>query len=276
MNLPIMIDSGAFSAWTRNKPVDLQSYIAYLHRLKQRYPSQNMVFVNLDVIGDGEQSYNNWREMRRQGLDVIPVFHGNTDVKWLKLYLTHADHLAIGAVAKMHTVHRIERLDRVWSLYLTDDKGRPTVKVHGMGIGSFGILERYPWHSIDSTNWLKKGSYGHIWVPPFHGGQWCYNKAPLTVFVSDEAPKNTGDHFVTLSPQQQDMVMRYVRSVGFVWGRTKLHAKGPRSKPVIIQKGVSNFHGERKKINLLYVAQRCQLLPWPRRFKHKQKKGLVY
>lgn len=145
--IPLMIDSGAFSAWTRKEVISLDEYISFLKKHIVKYP--DVVYVNLDVIGNGKASYENWMAMRAAGLNPLAIYHATTDERWLKKYLHHTDHLGIGALAKMPSSSRTIILDRLWTKWLLDGHHMPTCKVHGMGISSFRHMKRYPWHSVD-------------------------------------------------------------------------------------------------------------------------------
>ena len=139
MTIKLCIDSGAYSAFTKGKVIDVDEYIQYLHNLLDTYPDYDIVYVNLDVIGDGAGSYKNWKIMREAGLTPMPIYHATTDIKWLKRYLKITDHIGLGAISNMSSAKRTWALDRLWDDYLTDDEGMPEVKVHGMGITSFPL-----------------------------------------------------------------------------------------------------------------------------------------
>src|SRR4051812_44347063 len=84
--MSILLDSGAYSAWTKGVVIDLPSYIQFIKKHRRMLAG----YVNLDVIPgqdgrrphDREQieaaaraSYRNLQLMRDAGLTPIPVFH---------------------------------------------------------------------------------------------------------------------------------------------------------------------------------------------------------
>src|SRR5690554_1780501 len=94
IRVKLMLDSGAFSAWKMNQPIDLRDYIDFLKQTDGLLES----YVALDVIpGQGgrmvrtyeaveasaKASYRNLEIMRDAGLRPIPVFHQGEDFKWL-------------------------------------------------------------------------------------------------------------------------------------------------------------------------------------------------
>ena len=83
--LRCILDSGAYSEWTARKdgkdikPIILEEYIKFI---KNNLEIIDHYFV-LDVIGDHKGTMENFREMERQGLTPIPVFHMGTSLSEL-------------------------------------------------------------------------------------------------------------------------------------------------------------------------------------------------
>src|SRR5262249_26315314 len=100
----ILLDSGAFSVFTRGHTIDLEKYAEFI--LGHRKMFRGGAF-NLDVISHPERaatyshnganaiasshpaeegarkSYENWLELRRLGVNTIPVFHLGEDETYL-------------------------------------------------------------------------------------------------------------------------------------------------------------------------------------------------
>src|SRR5262249_19631321 len=104
--MKIMIDSGAYTAWSRGgPPIDLGDYIEFLKC------NDWHCCISLDVIAGQDaqrewrsermeqaanQSYQNYARMRDAGLDPIPTFHQDEDFTWLDKYRADgADYIAI-------------------------------------------------------------------------------------------------------------------------------------------------------------------------------------
>ncbi len=140
-----ILDSGAFSAKYLGKPIDLDEYIEFV---KQNASYFEGGYFNLDVLDDGPISYRNWIEMRRQGLDPIPVYHVSTEGRWLQRYLRQTDYVAIGSLAganQLNVKRTLYALKRVWQQNFLDDKGQAKCKVHGLGVTSSNMIYRFPW-----------------------------------------------------------------------------------------------------------------------------------
>ncbi len=97
MTTDLLLDSGAYSAKTQKKRLDIDDYIDYI---KVHHDVFNKYF-NLDVIGNGPKSYENYLYMKMKGLKPIPVWHAETDPKFLELYLKDCEYIAIGAISSM-------------------------------------------------------------------------------------------------------------------------------------------------------------------------------
>jgi len=264
MGTELMVDSGAFSAFTQKKRIEIGEYIDYIKINSHLF----QYYFNLDVIGNGEKSYNNWIHMRSNGLNPIPVYHIGTDEWYLKQYLQQVDYIALGAIADMSTERRLVSLDRIWMDYLTDFDGMPTVKVHGFGLTSIRVMRMYPWFSTDSTSWVMFGRYGAILVPKKSDGDYIYDENPFIVTVSSVSPKQSkiGHHFSTYSEEVQKSIIEYVKYMGFEIGESEyeINDKGKMKEKTRIKDGLCNVHYQRDQINMLYYIGVQNSLPkWP-------------
>ena len=275
--VPLVVDSGAYSASTKKQTIDLDEWIAFCLKVQKKRP--DVEFVNLDVIGDGGASYDNWVKMVKAGVNAIPVYHLVTEEKWLVKYMeSGAEYVGLGAIANMETNIRIWSLDRIWETYLIDSDRMPKIKVHGMGLTSFPIMRRFPWYSVDSTAWLQAAMYGKIFVPHVTAGQWDYNRAPYQITLSLKSPKlkMKGLHITNVSPTKRQVLDKYIHENGFVLGETKA-VTDPKTKEIaeeVIKPGLQNNYEQRCAINLKFFARYTQACPWPRPFKKKKPVGL--
>lgn len=268
--IPLMIDSGAYSAFTRGEPIDLQRYIEYLHRVIPLFDS--VEYVNLDVIGgDGSDSYENWQEMRRQGLNPVPVYHVITDVKWLKKYLRETDHISIGAVAATAYKRRTWSLDRVWEEFLVGSDRMPLFRVHGMGATSFRIMRRYPWHSVDSTSWLQPSAYGKLFLPKRTADGWDYTGQPNAVFVSEKSGRrgDKNEHLANWPKEKQQVVFQYLEEVGMPLGESKI----VDGEEEVVIPGVRNDYWMRCQLNAMFFGRAFKAIEWPRPFSTQRPSG---
>lgn len=228
----LLLDSGAYSVWTRGKTINIRSYIGFIRDHAELIGH----YANLDVVPGSpnrkctaselakaaKESYRNLQIMKDAGLRPIPVFHQGENFTWLeKLIDDGEEYIGLGGLLGVTIRQRIDWLDQCFTL-LTDAKGRPLLKVHGFGTTSFAILKRYPWHSVDSTVWVKPGGYGFICVPKLGAdGRPNYRKNPVRVHISRMATKQGKTPIVifdVLGKYEKIAVRRFLAEHGFTLG----------------------------------------------------------
>lgn len=224
--LHLILDSGAFSAWSKGKVIDIDAYIDFVKKNQASIAH----CVNLDVIPgqrgkkrtqddvekSAEQSFKNWQYMRSKGVESIPVFHEGERFEHLDRYVEEgATYIGISPMAD-HPTPVIRRwLDQVFTR-ITDEKGKPLIKTHGFGVTGFDIMLRYPWTTVDSATWILIAVWGHIFVPPYRHGTADYTTAPLNLVVSQEARKvhDSEKHVNGLGPIHKRYVLQFLKEVG--------------------------------------------------------------
>jgi len=153
----IFFDSGAFSAFSRGLKISLQEYIDFIHKNKDKIT----VYASLDVIGNEYESWKNYKEMRKQGLNPLPAFHKGEHLKWIEKYLKYTDYIGLGGIAKSPRKKKKLFLDKVFTQYPNVSK----VKFHGYGITDKTLMQRYPWYTVDSTSATLSSGMGSIITP---------------------------------------------------------------------------------------------------------------
>ena len=155
----MFLDSGAFSAWSKGKPIDLHAYVDFVREHHAIFDT----VAALDVIGDGHASLNNWLAMTyalpEVGDKIMPVYHEGDDLALLDQYVAGARVVGVGRTDG--------RGDEDKTLQLYDDvfNRHPHGKFHAFGNSNPKTLEPYPFDSFDSTTWERDSVYGgkHRW-----------------------------------------------------------------------------------------------------------------
>lgn len=208
----IFLDSGAFSAFTLGVTIDVEVYCDYIRRNLDIIKVEDGITMAsvLDGIGDPLATYRNQLRMEQLGVKPLPCFHAGEDERYLEWYVANYPYITLGGMVGSSTTQLAIWLDRIWDRYLTDGSGRPRLRVHGFGITSIPLMERYPWHSCDSSSWIQSAAFGGV-VTPAWGA----------INVSDKSPSrhDAGQHVTTLSSVEQDAVLRYLESNGFTYER---------------------------------------------------------
>jgi hypothetical protein len=101
--IDVLIDSGAYSAFTRRVPIKPEDLIGWL----QKHRNILRHYISLDHIPgkDGRRSadpkaaqltYRNHQQIKQAGLTPIPVFHRQDNFCWLERYLQDGEqHIAL-------------------------------------------------------------------------------------------------------------------------------------------------------------------------------------
>lgn len=211
-NAKVFVDSGAFSAYTLGVEIDLPTYCDYIKRNRDIIRCEDGVYMAsvLDGIGDPLKTWQNQLAMEALGAKPLPCFHANEDERYLEWYVQNYEYITLGGMVGASTKQLMNWLDRIWDRYLVDGSGRPRLKVHGFGITAIPLMERYPWHSCDSSSWIQSAAFGSI-VTPNHGA----------LAVSEKSPSrhDWGQHISTLTPLEQDYIFQMLERQGFTFER---------------------------------------------------------
>lgn len=208
----IFLDSGAFSAYTLGVKLRVEDYVGYIQKnidILRKDDGVVMASV-LDGIGDPLETWRNQTAMEAMGFRPLPCFHAGEDERYLEHYVRNYEYITLGGMVGVSTKQLCTWLDRVWGNYLVDGSGRARIKVHGFGITARSIMERYPWHSVDSSSWIQSASFGSIETPE-HG--------PISVSEKSPSRHDAGQHLITLTPLEQDYLYRKLEEAGFTYER---------------------------------------------------------
>ncbi len=176
----LFIDSGAFSAWTRGKQIDVDEYINWINERADFID----LYGQIDVIpGDkvkghtqeqveeaARATWENYLYMRPKMKNpdgLLYTFHVGEPYSYLEQALEWKDsegklipYIALGGmVGKPMPVKKLF-LDACFRIIKNSSNSK--VKVHAFGMTSFPLLEQYPITSADSTSWIMTGANGSI------------------------------------------------------------------------------------------------------------------
>jgi hypothetical protein len=204
----VFLDSGAFSAFTKGVTVNIPKYCDYIKRnldIIEHVDGVPLASV-LDGIGDPLKTYQNQLEMEKLGVRPLPCFHYGEDERYLEWYIANYSYITLGGMVPISTPQLKLWLDRIWEKYLTDGSGRPKVRVHGFGLTTVSLMERYPWYSVDSSSWVQTARVGGMLLLP----------EARVINVSGQSPQRRveGQHIDTLPPIQRKAVEEKLASCG--------------------------------------------------------------
>jgi len=204
-----------FADWSFNKNKDVRKYLDEYIEFIHKYKNQLMGYVNLDIIYNAEESWENQKYMESHGLVPIPVFHYGEDFKWLKRYVDNYEYIGIGGVAGGVTLQQFVTSlgDRAFE-YISQTN--PKIKVHGFAVTSFNLIRQYSWFSVDSTTWLKHAAYGNVMVPRYdlRKETFDYGSPPFIVSVSEISlvkPSRNPHYTIAFPPDVVKRIEEYFR-----------------------------------------------------------------
>lgn len=149
----LMIDSGAFTAWSKGKPISLDAYAEYLERWRGCWDHA----VTLDVIGNGRASAKNTRKLHAKGLPVMPVFTRGDNLAEFDAMVQDSGYVCVGGLVGLPVPAqkaRVKMLQR-----RAQDQGGG---IHALGIGSVAVLRDAMPYSSDSSTVSGAFQFGKV------------------------------------------------------------------------------------------------------------------
>lgn len=290
----LFLDSGAYTLYSRSiayaKENDCerwdfyntQEFWDYIDRYAgfvSQWDKELDLYANMDAIGNAEISWRNQQYLEEEwGLTPMPVVHQGTSLDWISHYLKRGYPIIAlgGLVGAKRTVSSMRSwLDRCFELVCDPKTRLPKVKVHGFGLTSYSLLLRYPWYSVDSTTWIKRGNFGELLVPKKRNGRFIYTQVPYTIPVSTKhsvhGTSNTRHHS-NMTASQRAILQEWLDLICIPLGESK-------GDEVIVE-GVTNNAYQRWAANLLFFERMLKEFPsypqpWKVKRSHRPKLGLT-
>lgn len=217
----LLIDSGAYSAHTRDAVLDVDAYIDFLNSIDEhvhvcaqvdKIPGKFRKPKTRQELEEApELSWENYLYMRSKlnsPQKLLPIFHQGEDYKWLHNILEWRDpetgarveYMGISPANDQPVKEKIKFIDKCFDII--KHSSNPNICTHAFGMTSLYVLEMYPFTSADSTSWLLNGANGSI-MTKFG-----------SVLISDKSLKNTA-HIRTMPKAAQQEIQKYVESKGY-------------------------------------------------------------
>ena len=221
----LMYDSGAFTAWSKGKEVDLEDLMRVYDLMLEKYEHHSAAtwLISLDKIpgkrgetatpADIEEAVRisdlNFEVLeKRYGQRVLPVFHQNESTERLHQVAAMAPYICVSPRNDLHEGSR-----RRWSQEVHAEI--PGKKTHGLAATGFAMMSQVPWGSVDSATWVLLAANGQI----FRDGKL------RTVQVSDQAGtlKDHDQHYRNMPRRFQQEFAEHVEARGFTIAQLESH-----------------------------------------------------
>lgn len=255
--LKTFLDSGAYTAWTKNEVVDVDEYIQYVNK----YDEGLSYFMQVDEIPgkrgyaatpeerlkSNEKTWDNFLYMHskvKSPEKLVPVFHAGSDVRLLKRILEFepkVDMIAIGAIVGKTKKEKIAKLDTIFDVVLNSKN--PNVKIHALGVQDFGLSELFPLYSADASSWIMVSANGSIMT----------EYGPVLV---SEKSTDKKTHFLNQPKPVQEEILKYIEKYGYTMeGLSKEYKQRTLFNIKWLEERSKNYrcrYDERKKQNTLF------------------------
>lgn len=216
----LFIDSGAFSAWTKGKTIDVDEYINWINERSDYID----LYAQVDVIpGDilkghtqeqveeaAQATWENYLYMRpkmNKPEGLLYTFHVGEPFRYLEQALDWRDengkpipYMALGGMVGKPMPVKKSFLDTCFKII--KKSSNPDIKIHAFGMTSFPLLEQYPITSADSTSWIMTGANGNIMTDAG------------IIAVSDQMAK-LPTHYSHLPKHHQEEFQKTIEEFGF-------------------------------------------------------------
>lgn len=159
----VIIDSGAFTAFTTGQEITPEAYLDWGLALRHKWESHVtwLRFMNLDVIGNQDMSWLNQTKLEVGGLNPIPIITANAEDRHLERALADYPLFALGGLVPLSKPALMSWLDRCFARVVEHaNKTSRFPKVHVLGITRQWACYRYPMYSCDSSTWAGPLRFG--------------------------------------------------------------------------------------------------------------------
>lgn len=193
MKVRVILDSGAFTAWSSGKTVKLEDYAEWAIKISKSFPFDSIRFINLDHIPGkkglsatadqikmaASQSLKNADTLRTLGVTpLVEVFHQDEPFELLKI-INERRKGGVIALSPRNDVSVQQR--ELWLKkclqYCVKEFGKENIPpCHGLAVTSERLLKAFPFFSGDSSTWTQCLQYGKAReigikkIPPAKGG----------------------------------------------------------------------------------------------------------
>ena len=156
--LRLLIDCGAFTAYTRGRHVELSEYCDFLDHL----PVKVWKYFALDVIGDEAATLKNLDAMHDRGYEPVPIVTYGQDLSIIEYYKSVSNLVAYGGLVGRPAAKIAVGIKRVMEVM----NGH---HLHLLGFTSVPWLKKLRPYSCDSASWNAPRKYGDLMIYMGHG-----------------------------------------------------------------------------------------------------------
>ncbi|MFX0171522.1 MAG: hypothetical protein ACFE9L_06360 [Candidatus Hodarchaeota archaeon] len=157
---PIMLDSGAYSAFNSGVKIHIKDYYAFLSKIDIE---NGDIVINLDIVGNAEKSKENWTYLNKKfDFQILPVIHFPEIIEF------YSDEIYVG-LGGMVPAFKINQSGSIYdvTLWVIGQNLKVKRKYHGFGVGSpyHQILFQDLLYSVDWLGWRRNAAVCACYTP---------------------------------------------------------------------------------------------------------------
>lgn len=148
-----VLDNGAFSAWKSGTPLDVSGYIRFVDEWRL-HPGFDWCIIPDVIEGDENENDAMLADWPYPSWMSVPVWHLHESIDRLVRLASEWPRVAIGSSGEWATPGTDAWWDRMGDALdeVTDQQGRPVVKLHGLRMLDPRIYSLIPFASVDSCS----------------------------------------------------------------------------------------------------------------------------
>lgn len=139
--LNLLVDSGAFTAYTTGRPIPIEEYISWC---KNIYADTAWQYIALDAVANPAGTRSNLNKMLAEGLKPMPVQVMNEDLVKVKELVEINPFICVAGGVTQPIPFMQARYKKLFEL--TEGKAR----IHGLGFVKLPEMWQVPLFSVDS------------------------------------------------------------------------------------------------------------------------------
>lgn len=153
-----VLDNSAFTFWKRGGEIDREGYYAFCDTW-HRHPCFNWAIIP-DVIEGTEKDNDRLLSEWPGHIKGVPVYHMHESLDRAEKLVNEWDTVAIGSSGEWPTPGAKNWWSRMSEIMdrITDKRGRPKCKLHGLRMLNPKVFSKLPLQSADSTNAVVNAS----------------------------------------------------------------------------------------------------------------------
>lgn len=253
-------DSGAYSVYEGKQELGVSpeeyrdQYAEFVNRRSNQAGID--LYANFDVIGDPERTWENQRYLEAfHKCKPVPVVHfaPNDDLKWLNHYIDHGySYIGLGGLVRLTKRKDVkEWIANCFELVEKRSTAERPIKLHGFGVGTFDLMARHPWHTVDTAGWTKLSQHS-VYVPRWNEDGFRFDIAPLTVRMTrwrnEKKPARSVKFYADMNEHDQAQVRRWIESIKVRFGEQDEYGNKVRN-------GVLTHYDTRRVANIHYLQR---------------------